>query len=144
MHLPHTITWSDINAGSLTNSATVSGNGVISSPASATATFAPTVLTGIITDAITHLPISGATVVVKGYTLTTGADGRYTLTYSESTPFAVGPATVSAVATGYITATATPTVVAGTTVTQDLALPYVSLSGVVTDLGAGVPIVVAP
>jgi uncharacterized repeat protein (TIGR01451 family) len=114
--------------------------------ASASLTVPATVLTGIITDQNTGLPLSGATVQVTDsaghvYTVTTGSDGKYTITGSPSAPLAAGPATVSASAPGYVTATASPTVVAGSTTTQNLALTPLSLTGVVTDLGTGVPIV---
>ncbi len=132
------------------NSATVSGGpydyASTNNTANASLTIPPTVLTGVITDQNTGLPISGATVNVTdsaGHTFTviTGADGKYTITGSPSAPLAAGPAAVSASAAGYVAATASPTVAAGATTTQNLALTPLSLSGVVTDLGTGVPIV---
>lgn len=132
------------------NTATVSGGpfdyAAGNNSASASLTVPATVLTGIVTDQKTGLPLAGATVQVTDslghvYTVTTGEDGRYTVTGSPGTPLAAGPATVTASIAGYVPTIATPTVVAGATTTQSLSLSPVSLSGVVTDLGTGVPVV---
>ena len=132
------------------NTATASGGpydyAAGNNSASASLTVPATVLTGVVTDQSSGLPLSGASVQVTDslghvYTVTTGADGRYTVTGSPGTPLAAGPATVTASLAGYVPTTATPTVVAGATATQGLALAPVSLGGVVTDLGTGVPVV---
>ena len=113
------------------NSATVSGGPYDPVPANDAASahldVLPTVLTGVITDQDTGLPIDGATVDVTDalghhFTLVTGADGRYTVTAGPTTPLSGGVASVAASAPGYLPASAGPTIVVGTTTTQDLAL----------------------
>lgn len=132
------------------NTATASGGPYDYVPGNNSATcslsVAATELKGVVTDQSTGLPISGATVQITDsashtFTATTGADGGYTIVGSPSAPLAAGPATVGASAPGHVTATANPTVVAGASTTQNLVLTPLSLTGVVTDLGTGVPIV---
>ncbi len=99
----------------------------------------PNILTGVVTDTITTLPIVGATVVVTDssnvvYTITTDAAGRYGVTNLPT-----GPATVTASKADYGSATASPTIVLGAN-TQDLSLTANTLAGVVTDAGTHQPI----
>lgn len=141
----YTVTAADLDALFVTNRATATGNGVATSEVSATAFYAPTVLSGLVTDALTQNPIPGATVRVTDadgniHVLIAGPDGRYTLTDSASTPLSAGPALVEAEAAGYVVAASNPIVVAASTTIQDLMLQHVTLDGVLTDLGSGVPI----
>ena len=96
-------------------------------------------LTGVVTDAITSLPIAGATVQVTDssngvHTVTTDAAGHYGVTNLPT-----GPATVTASQTGYASASASPTIVPGAN-TQDLSLTANTLTGQVTDAGTHQPI----
>ena len=99
----------------------------------------PNTLTGVVTDASTGLPIAGATVVVTDssnvvHTVTTDAAGHYGVTNLPT-----GPATVTASQTGYTSASASPTIVAGPN-TQDLSLTGNTLDGEVTDAGTHQPV----
>ncbi len=90
--------------------------------ASATVNVKPTVLTGIITDAVTGTPLAGATVTVvdannNTYIVVTGADGSYTVS-----GLAAGSASVSAEKTGYATDSITTDVISGRANIQDLEL----------------------
>ncbi len=132
------------------NTATVSGGPYDyasgNNTASASLSVPTTVLTGIVTDQKTGSPLAGVSVQVTDsaahvYTVTTDGDGRYTVTGSPANPLAAGTATVSVSTPGYVTATASPTVAAGSSATQNQALTPLSLSGTLTDLGDGVPIV---
>lgn len=80
---------------------------------------APTVgaITGTVRNATTNQPIAGATVTAGGVTTTTGASGAYTL---NNVP--AGAQTLSASATDFNPASLGVTVLAGQTVTQDIAL----------------------
>ncbi len=65
------------------------------------------VLTGVVTDVLSGLPIPGATVVFTDaagtiFTATTGIDGRYTFTSTAEKPMAYGPGTVTGSAPGYV------------------------------------------
>jgi uncharacterized repeat protein (TIGR01451 family) len=65
------------------------------------------VLTGVVTDVLSGLPIPGATVVFTDaagvvFTATSGIDGRYTFTSTPSNPIAYGPGTVTGSAAGYV------------------------------------------
>ena len=96
-------------------------------------------LTGLVTDAVTSLPIAGATVQVTDssnvvHTVTTDAIGHYGVTNVPT-----GPATVTASQTGYASATSHPTVVQGPN-TQNEALTANTLTGVVTNTVTGLPI----
>jgi uncharacterized repeat protein (TIGR01451 family) len=96
-------------------------------------------LTGVVTDLVTGLPIAGATVQVTDssnvvHTVYTTAAGFYGVTNLPT-----GPATLTASQTGYTTATASPTIVAGAN-TQNLGLTANTLTGVVTDAVIGLPI----
>ncbi len=105
-------------------------------------------LTGVVTDAATGAPLAGVTVKVTDVdsrvcTATTNGSGVYTVTSGESgCVLAPGAATVETTSApaGYLMALANKTITAGVTNVQDLALVRPSLSGVVTDLGTGVPI----
>ncbi|WP_325158210.1 carboxypeptidase regulatory-like domain-containing protein [Actinophytocola sp.] len=96
-------------------------------------------LTGVVTDAGTGAPISGASVQITGpsnRSLITGADGRY------SSTLPVGSYSVTASTFGYGSATASVTIAEGQTTTQDFALSRVTngtVSGVVRD-AAGAPV----
>ena len=97
-------------------------------------------LTGQVTDAGTHQPIAGATVLVVDSanvtnTLVTDANGAYGVNN-----IATGIATVTACKSCYTTATASPTIVAGAN-TQNLGLIANTLTGQVTDAGTHQPIV---
>ncbi len=99
----------------------------------------PNILTGVVRDSATSLPISGATVVVVDNanvtnTITTGASGFYGVTN-----IAVGVASVTASKSGYSSATAGPTIVVGNN-TQDLNLTPNTLAGQITDSLTGLPI----
>ncbi len=102
-------------------------------------TLTPNILSGIIRDVSTTLPINGAVVVVIDAasvtnTVTTGADGSYAVTN-----IATGTATVTASKSGYVGASASTNIVVGSN-TQDLSLTPNSLSGMVTDSLTGLPI----
>ena len=91
-------------------------------------------LAGVVTDAITGLPIAGATVQVTDssnvvHTVSTDATGHYGIA-----ALPTGPATLTASKTGYTTATASPTIVAGPN-TQNVSLTANTLTGQVTDSG---------
>ena len=73
-------------------------------------------LTGIVRDTASNLPIGGATVSVPGKSTSTDVNGAYTMTLAEGTHV------VTVTAPGYDPATATVTIVAGGTTTQDFAL----------------------
>jgi hypothetical protein len=96
-------------------------------------------LAGIVRDAVSELAIAGATVKVVDSanvtnTITTDATGHYAVTN-----IAAGVATVTANRTGYTTASATPTIVAGVNI-QNLDLTANTLTGLVTDAGTHQPI----
>lgn len=80
---------------------------------------APTVgvITGTVRNATTNQPIAGATVSAGGITTTSGGNGAYTL---NNVP--AGAQTLSASADGFNPASLSGTVIAGQTVTQDIAL----------------------
>jgi len=87
----------------------------------------PTVLTGVVTDAVTGQVLPGAIVTVTdsgGHVYTTIADvnGRYVFTGTLSAPLDPGAATVTASAPGYDVDIQSPTIVAGTINIQDLQL----------------------
>jgi hypothetical protein len=73
-------------------------------------------LTGFVRDADTGLPIGGATVGVPGKTTATDSAGAYTMTLAAATYV------VTVKAAGYADGTATVTIVAGGTTTQDFSL----------------------
>jgi hypothetical protein len=90
-------------------------------------------VTGVVTDAASGRPVADADVEIAHRVVATGDDGRYTV----SLPAHVYDVAVSK--RGYESRTATVTVTASATTTQDVALtpiPRVSVSGVVTD-GSG-------
>ena len=93
----------------------------------------------MVTDAVTGLPIAGATVQVTDssnvvHTVTTDATGHYGVTNLPT-----GPATLTASQTGYASATSHPTIVPGPN-TQNEALTANTLAGVVTNTVSGLPI----
>ena len=102
-----------------------------------------TILTGVVTDRNTGLPIPGAVVTVTDsgghiYTTTTDISGRYTFTGTLAKPLDAGNATVQANSVaGYGSDSQTKTIVAGTTNTQNLSLPPTILTGVITDSNTG-------
>ena len=99
----------------------------------------PNILTGVIRDAATTLPLSNAIVVVIDNanvtnTLITGANGAYGVTN-----IATGPVIMAASRSGYTSASASTNIVVGFN-TQDLSLTPNTLSGQVTDSLTGLPI----
>ena len=74
-------------------------------------------VTGHVYDVATNAPIAGATVTFPGGSTTTAGDGSYAVT-----GLPAGARALSAAAIGYVSANATPTVVAGSSVVQDFAL----------------------
>ncbi len=99
----------------------------------------PNILTGVIRDSVTTLPIGGAIVTVVDSanvtnTIVTGAGGTYAVTN-----ISIGAAAVTARKTGYTSASAAPVIVTGAN-TQDLNLTANTLTGQVTDSSTGLPI----
>ncbi len=102
-------------------------------------TFAPMgTLTGLVTDAVTTLPIEAAAVTLDtGQSAPTGADGLYTLQAIS------GTYTVTAQASGYYSQTVPDVLISGT-VTLDFALqPFPILTGQVTDAATAQPLAAA-
>ena len=102
----------------------------------------PGTISGTVTDAVTGLPIAGATVSYPpgsgSATTTTASDGTYTLAN-----VAPGTYTVTASDTGYVTQSPTNVLVSsGATTTQNFALAPNpgTISGTVTDAVTGIPI----
>jgi uncharacterized repeat protein (TIGR01451 family) len=135
--------------GTITNSAGATSAIYDPTTANNTASVGLTVMTttlsGTVIDAVTHSPLSGVTVQVTGTfcAATTVSNGAYSFASGvNSCLLAPGAATVAATAApaGYLLTSAGKTIVAGVANIQDLALVRPSLSGVVTDLGTGVPI----
>lgn len=93
--------------------------GIAAWPASAQATGR---VTGTVTDAYSHAPISGATVTVGGITANTDYSGSYTI------EIAAGTYTVTASANGYNIASTSVTVTPGATATPYLVLKPISAS----------------
>jgi hypothetical protein len=96
-------------------------------------------LTGVVTDAITGLPIGGATVQVTDslavvHTVSTDATGHYGVTNLPT-----GSATLTASQAGYASATSHPTIVSGPN-SQNEALTANTLAGMVTNMVTGLPI----
>jgi uncharacterized repeat protein (TIGR01451 family) len=96
----------------------------------------PNILSGIIRDSVTTLPIAAAGVTVvdnSGLTtvVTTAADGSYSVTN-----IATGTATITASKSGYTSAVASPVILVGTN-SQDLDLVPNSLGGQVTNALTG-------
>ncbi|MCX6032418.1 MAG: carboxypeptidase regulatory-like domain-containing protein [Chloroflexi bacterium] len=140
----------------ITNTASVSSElydaNSANNMASAGLTVKTTALTGVVTDKDTGAKLANVSVQVTTTdsqgshicTATTDANGVYTVTSGVGgCLLAPGTATVAATAApaGYLLTSASKTITAGVTNVQDLALVRPSLSGVVTDLGTGVPLV---
>jgi hypothetical protein len=89
----------------------------------------PGTLTGIVTNALTADPLSGAVVRVDGTgeSATTGSNGRFTITNVAS-----GARIIRTSASGFVTETRTVTIVAGTTVEQAIALTPGRAGGEIT------------
>ena len=103
-----TLVVNDGNSDSALDSATIT----------ATTPVAAGAITGTVTDAITGLPIQGATVQMKGgFKATTDAAGTYTIS-----DVPAGTYTIRARAKGYVTVSQVVVVVAGGTTTADFAL----------------------
>ena len=99
----------------------------------------PNSLSGVVTDAVTMLPIAGASVSVTDssnavHTVTTDSTGHYSVTILPT-----GPAAVTASRTGYGSAGANPAILAGAN-TQNLSLTPNTLAGIITDSLSGLPI----
>ena len=150
----NTITTDAAGGYAVTNIAAGSASVTASQAGYTTATASPTIvaganaqnlgltantLAGVVTDAVTGLPIAGATVQVTDssnvvHTATTDATGHYGVTN-----LPVGPAALTASQTGYASATSSPAIVPGPN-TQDEALAANTLAGVVTNTVTGLPI----
>ncbi|MBK8046778.1 MAG: DUF11 domain-containing protein [Anaerolineales bacterium] len=109
-----------------------------------------TSLHGTVTDVETGAPLVGVTIETTDSlgnhcTATTGAGGIYLVTSGQNgCLLAPGVATVAATGgapTGYLLGSINPTIIPGIVNTGNLTLAPASLSGVVTDLGSGVPLV---
>ncbi|RKR85979.1 subtilisin family serine protease [Micromonospora pisi] len=90
-------------------------------------------VTGTVTNSDTGAGVAGVTIAAGARSVTTGADGTYSLTLS------VGEQTLTFSAYGYATQTVTLTVAEGGSVTKNIALvetPPVTVTGKVTD-GSG-------
>ena len=137
----------------ITNTASASSAIYDASAANNTAgaglTVKATVLTGVVTDQATGANVTSVNVRVtdsQGHisTATTDASGVYSVTSGQGgcllAPGGTTVETTSAPA-GYLMKSASTTITAGVTNSQDLALFRPSLSGVVTELVSGVPIV---
>jgi alpha-tubulin suppressor-like RCC1 family protein len=85
-------------------------------------------VTGVVTDAATSLPITGATVTVDGKSDTTNGSGEYSI--SGVTP---GSQTITATASGYPNYSGTVDVIADSTVTFNIFMNTGTVSGTVTD-----------
>lgn len=99
---------------------------------SASFTVHSTQLSGLVTDAATDDPISGVRVELvdstnTSYVLNTAANGWYTFTNTITTPIAAGSATVQVSKTGYVSKSATPTLVSGQNTRQDFSLDTADL-----------------
>ncbi|MEP7273472.1 MAG: carboxypeptidase regulatory-like domain-containing protein, partial [Acidobacteriota bacterium] len=94
-------------------------------------------LGGIVRNATTNQAIVGATVSTAGISTTTGGNGSYTLNNIPE-----GPQTLTATADGFNPASVSLTVIAGTTVTRDIAMnPLLgTLTGVVRNADTADPI----
>ena len=129
---------SDLTCGGTAANNNVWGEGKLDALAAVTASprGQTGTLTGLVTNASTGAPISGATVTAGGRTATTDNTGRYTMT------LAVGTYTATASAAGFTSSSATVTITANTTTTRNFALTPAaagSISGFVRDT-AGVAI----
>ncbi len=114
---------------------------VVGGGSTATQNFALTAstssLTGTVTDAGSSKPIAGATVTAGTASATTNSSGVYSIS-----GLAPGTYTATATATGYTSQSASVTVTAGSTTTQNFALSPNpgTISGTVTDAGSAAPI----
>ncbi len=98
-------------------------------------------IAGMVTDAVSHSPIVGATVTADGKTATTDTNGNYSIT------IAPGTYNVTASAANYNSSTpASVTVMANATTTQNFALTKIvptengTIAGKVTNVSSGLPI----
>ena len=132
-----------------TYTATATASGYASSSASVTLTAGTTTtqnfaltgqatrLSGTVTDASTTRPIAGATVTAGTASAVTDANGTYTIA-----GLAPGTYTATATASGYASSSASVTLTAGTTTTQNFALAPNpgTITGTVTDAATTAPI----
>lgn len=133
----------------LSNSAVAASNLYDAHPADNTASVDLSVritsLTGAVTDRDNGAPLANVELqITGGCTAVTDAAGVYTVVSGvDGCLLAAGPANVTVVDApdGYLPTTAVASIAAGQANTQNLALVRPSLSGVVTDLGPGVPLV---
>ena len=131
---PATVAASKVGYSSASSAATI-----VSGSNTQNEALTPNVLAGIIRDASTTLPLTGAMVIVVDNagvtnTIITGADGSYGVTNIAS-----GSASVTATKSGYTSASASPIIIAGFN-TQDLSLTANTLTGQITDALTGLPI----
>jgi uncharacterized repeat protein (TIGR01451 family) len=104
-------------------------------------TLACTTLSGVVTDTVTGLPITGASVIFTDaqshvFTTTTSVDGRFFFTSTLITPIGTGAGTLNAYHPGYVMPASyvpTTTIVAGENVKNALLTPQGSVSGKVYD-----------
>src|SRR5207244_7688796 len=96
-----------------------------------------TQLSGTVTDGSTSKPIAGATVSAGTANTVTDAGGAYTIS-----GLAPGTYTATATASGYASQSASVTLAAGSTTTQNFALAPNpgTITGTVTDAGTAAPI----
>ena len=102
---------------------------------------ASTTLTGVVTDTVTGLPVSGASVVFTDaqshvFTATTSVEGRFLFTSTLAAPIVPGEGTLNAYHPGYVLAAGyapTTTIVAGANVKNAPLTPQGSVSGKVYD-----------
>ena len=90
-------------------------------------------ISGIVTNALTHLPLQGAAITANGGIARTDIEGRYSLSVAP-------PATVNLAAsrTGYFAVAKPATLVAGETLQRSFELrPLLKISGVVEDYDTG-------
>ena len=97
----------------------------------------PGTITGVVSDASTGLPLSGATVSYSGGSTSTNASGQYTLSAVTE-----GSYTVTTSAAGYGTQATTDSVGPGAVVTQNVALSQApgSVTGTVTSAATALPV----
>ncbi len=124
-------------AGYQSQSATATVGGGSTTTQNFALTGQATRLSGTVSDASTTRPIAGATVSAGTASAVTDANGAYTIA-----GLAPGTYTATATASGYTSQSASVTLTAGTTTTQNFALAPNpgAITGTVTDAGTAAPI----